>query len=147
MNRSKLNFIVDAAMLVVMLALIWTGILIWTVLPPGSRGGRGLTLWGLDRHNFGDIHMYLGIALLILTGLHLWLHWRWFASKLTEIIKTTNPKNVQKRRIHAMIIVFAILVLTIASLFLAKIQVIQAEVDNDHGHRQHRRQQIRQFDE
>ena len=144
MERSKLNFIIDAVMCVAMLGLIWTGILIWTVLPPGIRGGHGLTLWGLNRHEFGDIHMYLGIALLILTGLHLWLHWGWFACRLSNIIKTTNQKNVQKRKIHALIIVFVILVLTIASLFLVKIQVVAGPDDDDHGHGQRRGQQIQQ---
>ncbi len=146
MNRSKLNFIIDAVMCVAMLGLIWTGILIWTVLPPGIRGGHGLTLWGLSRHEFGDIHMCLGIALLILTGLHLWLHWGWFACRLTNIIKTTNQENVQKRKIHAMIIVFAILVLAIASLFLVKIQVVVGPDDYGGGHGQHRGRQLQQSD-
>jgi len=144
MSRSKLNFIIDAAMLVVLLAIIWTGILIYTVLPPGIRGGQGLILWGMNRHQFGDIHMYLGIALLILTGLHLWLHWRWFAGKITEMIKTTNLKNVEKRRIHTLIIIFAIFVLAIASLFLAKTQVISDPGSHGGGHGQHRGRQIQQ---
>lgn len=149
MNRSKLNFIIDVAMLVAMLGLIWTGILIWAVLPAGIRGGRGLTLWGLNRHEFGDIHMGLGVALLILSGLHLWLHWGWFACKLTNMIKTTNSQNMQKRKIHAMIIVFVILVLTIASLFLAKIQVASGPDGHSGGYRhgQQRGNQIQESDE
>jgi hypothetical protein len=144
MNRSKLNFTIDIAMLIVMLGLVWTGILIWAVLPAGSRGGRGLILWGLNRHEFGDIHMGLGIALLLLSGLHLWLHWGWFACKLTNMIKTTNSQNVQKRKIHAMIIVFVILVLTIASLFLAKTQVTSGPDSHSGRYRQQRGKQIQE---
>lgn len=134
MSRSKLNFIIDAAMFVVLLAIVWTGILIWTALPPGIRGGHGLTLWGLNRHEFGDIHMYLGIAFLILTGLHLWLHWGWFACKLTNVIKTDHHGSMQKRKVHAMIIVFVILILAIASLFMAKAQVLAAPDSQGGGH-------------
>ena len=147
MERSKLNFIIDIALCIVVLGLVWTGILIWTVLPPGIRGGHGLELWGLNRHEYGDIHMYLGIALLLLSGLHLWLHWDWFACRLTNIIKTTTSKNKQKRAIHAMIIVFVICILTIASLFLAKIQVKAGPDDHDdhgHGHGQGHGQKIQQ---
>lgn len=150
MKLSKMNFIIDVIMFVIMLGLIWTGLLIWTVLPPGIRGGHGLSLWGLGRHEFGDIHMYLGIALLVLCGLHLWLHWSWFACKLTNIIKTTKSQNMQKRQIHAMIIIFVILVLTIASLFLAKIQVVSGSDDHDHeyGHGyKHGQQQRQQSDQ
>ena len=149
MSRSKFNFIIDVVMFVVMLGLIWTGILIWTVLPSGPRGGQGLILWGLNRHEFGDIHMYLGIAFLILSGLHLWLHWGWFACKLTTMIKTTNSQNMQKRKIHAMIIIFVILILTIASLFLAKIQVASGRDGHRGGYRygQQRERQIQENDQ
>lgn len=40
-------------------------------LPPGSRGGRGLTLLGMDRHQWGDWHLYIALAVIALTFLHL----------------------------------------------------------------------------
>lgn len=75
MNRSSLNFLIDAAAFVVFLFLTTTGILTRYVLPPGS--GRWVTLWGLDRHGWGDVHFWLAIALLAILALHLALHWRW----------------------------------------------------------------------
>ncbi len=77
MRRDTLNYIVDALALIAMLGLIATGVLVKYVLPPGSRGGHGLTLWGLDRHEFGDIHFWTAVALVVLLVLHVLLHWTW----------------------------------------------------------------------
>ncbi|HPS54087.1 MAG TPA: DUF4405 domain-containing protein [Sedimentisphaerales bacterium] len=133
MNRPKLNFIIDIAMFVAMLGLIWTGILIWTVLP----SGHGLTLWGLNKHEFGEIHTYFGVALLVLSGLHLWLHWGWFSCKLMNLIKTPYSQNIEKRKITAMIAVFVILFLVVVSLFLIKLEILRAGgYDQEHRLRQ-----------
>ncbi len=58
-------------------ALAGTGLLLAFRLPPGSRGGRGLAVLGLDRHQWGDMHTWLGYAFLVLLLLHLAVHWRW----------------------------------------------------------------------
>lgn len=54
-----------------------TGLLLAFRLPPGSRGGRGLTAMGWDRHEWGDVHTWLSYAFLALIVIHLALHWRW----------------------------------------------------------------------
>lgn len=82
MPRNVLNFLVDFVTLVVMLGMLATGLLTRYVLPPGSRGGQGLSLWGLDRHEWGDIHFWLALALLALLVLHVALHWEWVCGVL-----------------------------------------------------------------
>jgi len=65
-------------------SLAGTGLLLAFRLPPGSRGGKGLSAMGLDRHDWGDVHTWIGYTFIILILLHLVLHWRWlwqFASK------------------------------------------------------------------
>lgn len=59
-------------------ALAGTGLLLAWRLPPGSRGGRGLSVLGWGRHDWGDLHTWLAFAFLILIVVHLALHWRWF---------------------------------------------------------------------
>jgi hypothetical protein len=54
--------------------LTTTGVLTRYVLPPGS--GHYATLWGLDRHGWGDIHCWVAVQLLGVLALHLVLHWR-----------------------------------------------------------------------
>ncbi|MCH7226133.1 DUF4405 domain-containing protein [Haloferula sp. A504] len=59
-------------------ALAGTGLLLAWRLPPGSRGGRGLSALGWGRHDWGDLHTWLAYAFLALIVVHLALHWRWF---------------------------------------------------------------------
>jgi len=75
MNRQRLNVLVGAAAFVAFAFLTTTGVLSRYVLPPGS--GRYATLWGLNRHGWGDIHFWVAVALLGVLTLHLVLHWKW----------------------------------------------------------------------
>jgi hypothetical protein len=67
MNRPRLNFLIDSVAFVAFVFLTTTGILTRYVLPPGS--GRFVTLWGLDRHGWGDIHFWIAVVLLGVLGL------------------------------------------------------------------------------
>jgi hypothetical protein len=75
MNRPSLNFLIDVVAFAAFALLTTTGILTRYVLPPGS--GRYATLWGLDRHGWGDIHFWIAVALLGVLALHFILHGRW----------------------------------------------------------------------
>lgn len=54
-----------------------TGALLYWRLPPGSRGGHGLSLFGLTRHEWGDFHAIIGLVFAVLILAHLWLAWKW----------------------------------------------------------------------
>ncbi|MFZ1539716.1 MAG: DUF4405 domain-containing protein, partial [Chromatiaceae bacterium] len=75
MNRPTLNFLIDAMAFIAFAFLTTTGVLTRYVLPPGS--GRYATLWGLNRHGWGDLHFWVAVVLLGVLALHLALHWRW----------------------------------------------------------------------
>jgi hypothetical protein len=77
MNKASTNFLVDAIAFVAFLFLTATGVLIRYVLPPGS--GHFSTLWGMDRHGWGQIHFWIAVVLLSSLALHLVLHWRLIA--------------------------------------------------------------------
>jgi hypothetical protein len=93
MNRPKLNLIVDLVAFVCAVFLIVTGFLLEYTLPPGSGrlGTEGfgpapggmqrpiLLLWGLTRHEWGNIHYWTAIALMSALSLHLLLHMQWIA--------------------------------------------------------------------
>lgn len=80
MRKVNLNFLVDAVAFVAFVLLTATGVLIRYVLPPGS--GRFSALWGMDRHDWGQIHFWIAVLFLASLGLHLFLHWRWVVSML-----------------------------------------------------------------
>jgi len=46
--------------------MFWLGLLIHYVLPPSGGRGRALTLWGMDRHDYGNVHFYLAPAIVAL---------------------------------------------------------------------------------
>lgn len=59
--------------------LLGTGALMTWRLPPASRGGggRGQTVLGWDRHDWGDLHFWLGLGFVALVALHLALNVQW----------------------------------------------------------------------
>ncbi|MBF0142486.1 MAG: DUF4405 domain-containing protein [Magnetococcales bacterium] len=81
MNRTRLHFGVGAAAFVSFVLLVVTGVLMRQVLPPG--GGRFATLWGLNRHQWGDMHFWIALPFLLLLVIHLSLHWRWILTVMT----------------------------------------------------------------
>jgi hypothetical protein len=65
MRKNTVNFYVDLATLLAILAMTGTGLILKYSLPPGS-GGRGLVLWGLGRHDWGGVHFWIAVGLGVL---------------------------------------------------------------------------------
>lgn len=76
--RTRVPKVFNALIWVNFCGLAGTGLLLAWRLPPGSRGGRGLSALGWGRHDWGDLHTWLAYAFLALIVVHLALHWRWF---------------------------------------------------------------------
>jgi Domain of unknown function (DUF4405) len=89
MKRTAINALVDGIALVGFVLLASTGLVLSYQLPPGSGGremlgaGRGaseklvVVLWGLTRHEWGEIHYWLSMAVMAVLAVHLVLHWKW----------------------------------------------------------------------
>jgi hypothetical protein len=75
MSKATINFVIDTVAFAAIVLLAATGALIHYVLPPGS--GHFSQLWGMDRHQWGEIHFFLAIVLLCAVVVHLFLHWHW----------------------------------------------------------------------
>jgi hypothetical protein len=67
----------NLALWLVFCGLAGTGLLLAWRLPPGSQGGRGLSVLGMDRHDWGLWHHWIGYAFMALILWHVLLHWRW----------------------------------------------------------------------
>ena len=82
MEKSKLNLVIDALLLLCLAAIAGIGLLIKYVLVPGYQRweiyGRNVSLFlcGLDRHQWGTIHFIIGLVFLALLVLHIILHWQ-----------------------------------------------------------------------
>ncbi len=89
LRRSTLNFIVDALALLAIFVMVATGLIIRFILPPGTGGGHGeggLLLWGLGRHDWGDVHFWTSVALSVLLIIHVALHWSWVCAMVQRFL-------------------------------------------------------------
>lgn len=74
MKRSTMILFIDIVSFIGFVFLTSTGILLHYVLPPGS--GRWSEIWGLNRHEWGEIHYIIAVVFFCVLALHLILHWR-----------------------------------------------------------------------
>ena len=74
MRTKPIRVIVDILMYGAMSWLAGTGLLMHYRLVPGYRGGHGLTLLGLTRHEWGVYHLWAAYLLLFLVIVHLVLN-------------------------------------------------------------------------
>lgn len=111
--KPKFNLVIDFIMIVVMMAVAGLGLLMKFVLLPGYKvnevygTGAELYFWGLDRHQWGAIHLYLALFLVFLLILHLVFHW--------DMIVCIFRQMVSTRAIRTVFLVF----IGVLSLFLA----------------------------
>ncbi|MEQ8819947.1 MAG: DUF4405 domain-containing protein [Sumerlaeia bacterium] len=74
MKRPTLNYTLDWLLITTFAALAATGVLLHYTLPPGSRAA---TVFGMSRHQWGDLHWWLAVALFTGVAIHLLLHSAW----------------------------------------------------------------------
>ncbi len=98
MNKAKLNFAIDALMFLCMAAIAGMGFLMKYVLLPGREStikyGRrvDLSFLGLDRHDWGAVHLYLGFLLLALLVLHIVLHWNMIPGLFARLVANSRER-------------------------------------------------------
>lgn len=73
--RRVLNF----TLYLVFCFMLGTGLLLTLRLVPGREGGKGLEVWGMSRHEWGDIHYAVSLVFLVLVVVHLWMERKWLA--------------------------------------------------------------------
>ncbi len=135
-KKAELNLIIDGLLLLCIAASVGIGLLIKYVLVPGYLRweiyGRNVEMffWGLDRHQWGTIHLVIGIVFLALLILHVVLHW----SIMISIYRKLIP-NRFTRWITALILIIMTVALFAFSYF------VNPEI-NEHGReKEHGRQQ------
>lgn len=75
--KTHISRILNLGLWIVGSILASTGLILAFRLPPGSAGGRGFTLLGWGRHDWGDFHTWLAYAAVALVAAHLLIHTRW----------------------------------------------------------------------
>jgi hypothetical protein len=115
-SKAKLLFVVDALILMALLASAISGLVLFAAPHGGNQGGRnadfeqggyqggrnadfqagegqgggnaesGQTVLFLSRDNWNDIHVWGSLAMIGGIVLHLALHWKWIAHMLKRIV-------------------------------------------------------------
>lgn len=99
-NKSKINLVIDAIMFVVIMAVAGLGFLMKYVLLPGYKINEiygtdtELFFWGLDRHQWGTIHLWLALFLVFLLALHIILHWDMIVSIFKQMISVKATRYI-----------------------------------------------------
>ena len=97
-NRCKLNILIDYVLLLLLAAMAGLGLLIKYVLISGSRQwalyGENVDLrWcGLDRHQWGTIHLLVAAAFILFLLLHLIFHWKPICTMTRQLLPTKGPR-------------------------------------------------------
>ena len=116
MKRTTLHFTIDGLLALGIVGLILTGVLIEYVLPTGS--GRA-SVWGLTRHQWGDVHAVFAMALLVLALIHLALHWGWVCSVCAKFLELESTRPTLRRQLVSGLAAAATLCVIVFGFFAA----------------------------
>jgi hypothetical protein len=81
-RHARINFSLNSVLFVAFFLANLSGLIIWLLLPSGGfQGGRNpfynATLLSLTRHQWQDLHLWAGLAMIVILINHLVLHWDW----------------------------------------------------------------------
>ncbi|MFV0338507.1 MAG: DUF4405 domain-containing protein [Chthoniobacterales bacterium] len=87
MNTKRLRIIVDIALWFLFCFLLGTGLLIHYRLVPGFKGGHGLEMFDMSRHEWGAFHLWTSYLFLAFLSVHLILNWSFIKNAIAKRIK------------------------------------------------------------
>jgi hypothetical protein len=88
MKKSDWQYLVDTFLFICMFGIASIGILMAFFLGEGPTVRESEKYFlGLHRHQWGDIHLYLSVAFIILIIFHLMLAWSWIRGKTQTLFK------------------------------------------------------------
>jgi hypothetical protein len=93
MKRTVDNLHIDMIAAGLMVGMMATAYVLRFPLPPGSN--KSLVLWGLTRHQWGDIHFWIGTGLLAVVLLHICLHWQWVQISVKRLFSQANARGTR----------------------------------------------------
>ena len=116
MKKSSLLLLIDVLMFIFLALMTGLGLMIKYILVPGTKRwdiyGRNvdLTFLGMDRHEWGTVHLIFAILFLSLLVLHIILHWKILVAYVCKIVNTKMEANIMI--IAFTIVLFFIIIFT-----------------------------------
>ena len=145
--KPKLNLVIDTLMFLVLAAVAGLGFLMKFVLLPGYKINEiygtdtDLFFWGLDRHQWGAIHLYLALAMVFLLIFHIIFHW----SSIVCIFKRMVPGRTMRWVITLIVTILGIVLVVVPVIVKPEVAEHQRilhrnRVEGEYGTGLHRRQ-------
>lgn len=125
-KKSNLIALIDIFAFIGFIFVVSTGVLMRYVLPPGS--GRFVEIFGMNRHEWGDIHFYITFLFLVVLSVHLFLHWKFIRNIFQGKLKNGDTP----RLIIGIVALLAVLALA-AAPFIAPKEYSSIPQGNQHG--------------
>ncbi len=123
MTRNMLNFLIDLVTATVMVGMVATGLLIHFVLPAGSGSRR--FVWGLARHDWGEVHFWLAMAAIAIVALHLALHWQWVCTMTGRVVGKKAGVGGWTRQVAGVSVIAAMALFCVGVVWIGQRSVIE----------------------
>jgi len=120
LKRTNVNLSIDLLAAASFIGMVATGYILYFTLPPGTH--RSLSLWGFSRYQWGQIHFWVSIVLLVVLVVHLALHWQWLATTVAQ--RFGMARNPQSRHLWSGVITLLLVIILLALFaWIAEISV------------------------
>ncbi|HZJ73307.1 MAG TPA: DUF4405 domain-containing protein [Perlabentimonas sp.] len=99
-DRAKINLVVDIILFLLLMGMAGIGFLIKYTLLSGEKRNLlygknvNLELLGLDRHQWGTIHLIVSIAFIVFIVIHIILHWKLIGCFFRRLFPKRTPRIV-----------------------------------------------------
>ncbi len=88
--------VVAIALVIVWVLVSLTGLLLW-LAPSGQRSGQRLILFDLTKSEWGDIHFWVAVAVLIVTLVHIIIDWKALRGVIRYLISTHRERGISPK--------------------------------------------------
>lgn len=126
-TRPGLNFLVDAFILLLFVALLWLTAVTHFIFPHGAAG-ESATLWGVGYSGWNALYLMIMAMFGLGVLLHLILHWTWVCSFVSSRVAQYLGRKSQLppdgvRTLYGVGVLAGVLVLLGVLLALAQLQI------------------------
>lgn len=113
MKKSDWQYLVDTLLFISMFGIAFIGILMGFFLAEGPtlRESEKYFL-GLHRHQWGDIHLYVSLAFILLVIFHLMLSWSWIKGKSQALFRKRWGTVISITVLASVLLIFAFWIFT-----------------------------------
>jgi hypothetical protein len=95
LSRTATNFALDCVAFFALLAVLWSRMVTYVVVPPPVAGEPPIRLWGLGHAAWDAMNFWITMAFAVIVLVHLILHWTWVSQFVHQRVKRwTNSRAV-----------------------------------------------------